>query len=326
MTANFEVIVLDIDGAISEQHTLLDTFNPTVIPLQKRHAELRNWCPIPTFKALEGVLTTAFRTNLPKFYLYGSGDFHHFPLLFTQLLECDEPITMIGLDAHSDIWHGVPGYVWSGQWVPRCLELSHIEKVISIGVDKDLREGLIDLPLGSFTHCLNLVKQGKFEMYPHEMSSSRFYAQINAHLDWVKLTPISWLKTQAEWRPIKQWASPTEFAHYLLSRIPTDAIYLTLDKDGLREEDCYSNYYGSGKQGSLSLEELLTILDVLKVHKKIIGIDTCGDFSVPATPASWLKKQWTRFGLNEFPPHLYNVPELKQINERANIQILNAFV
>ena len=118
-------------------------------------------------------------------------------------------------------------------------------------------------------------------MYPHEMSRSTFYAQINAHLDWARLTPISWLKTQAEWRPIKQWDSPVEFAHYLLSRIPTEAIYLTLEKDGLR---------------------------------------------VPATPASWLKKQWTRFGLNEFPPHLYNVAELKQINERTNIQILNAFI
>ncbi len=325
-TAKYEIIVLDIDGAIVEQKKLLEVFNPTIISLQHRHAELRNWCPLETIDDLKSTITAAYRTDLPKFFLYGSGDFHHFPLLFSGLLNPEEPITIIGLDGHSDTHRGVKGYVWSGQWVPRCLELPHVRKVISFGVDKDLRSGIMNAPLGTPTHRIDLFLKGKFEMYPREMKGSTFYGRTTYQSDWVTMKPQSWFKTYAKWKPIKEWESVEAFAHYLLTRIPTDAIYLTLDKDGLNEEDCYSNYYGSGKQGTLSTKELVRILKVLKEHKNIVGIDTCGDFSVPAPPPTWLKKQWTKFGIQEFPKPLYNQPRLKKINEHTNLAILNTLV
>jgi len=42
----------------------------------------------------------------------------------------------------------------------------------------------------------------------------------------------------------------------ILDRTPTEKVYISIDKDALRDADCFTNFY-QWQQGSLSLDELV---------------------------------------------------------------------
>src|SRR5258708_17746056 len=76
-------------------------------------------------------------------------------------------------------------------------------------------------------------------------------------------------------RRSRRWEAA--FADFLPSRIPTEAIYLTIDKDVLRAADAATNW----DQGRTSLELLKTLLTRVLPRHRLIGADVVGDWSVP---------------------------------------------
>ncbi len=92
--------------------------------------------------------------------------------------------------------------------------------------------------------------------------------------------------------------------HYktLLKQIPTEAIYISIDKDVLSEEDAVTAW----DQGSMKLKQLASYIHVLLNEKDVLGIDICGEY--PFSPEE-------RF--------FETVVEAVKKNEYANQYLLN---
>ena len=71
--------------------------------------------------------------------------------------------------------------------------------------------------------------------------------------------------------------------------IPTDAVWLSIDKDVLDEREALTNW----DQGRMPLAALLRIVAAVGAHKRIAGADVCGEFS-PIAHANWLKRWESR--------------------------------
>ena len=87
----------------------------------------------------------------------------------------------------------------------------------------------------------------------------------------------------------------------LLSAIPTEDVYISIDKDVLDRTFAVTNW----DQGNMHLRELVIALQTLVQQKNVLGIDICGE--LPVTPADvWLHA------------------EQLHLNEQANLAILQS--
>ena len=68
-----------------------------------------------------------------------------------------------------------------------------------------------------------------------------------------------------------------EFLRSLAARLPTEAVWVTIDKDVLRSADAATNW----DQGEMPLDALLTALASLGAARRIVGVDVCGEYSPP---------------------------------------------
>jgi arginase family enzyme len=60
----------------------------------------------------------------------------------------------------------------------------------------------------------------------------------------------------------------------LLSNIPTESVYISIDKDVLCRDEVVTNW----EQGTMKLSFLLECLDYILSHKKVVGVDVCGEY------------------------------------------------
>lgn len=86
----------------------------------------------------------------------------------------------------------------------------------------------------------------------------------------------------------------------ILSAIPTDDVYVSIDKDVLSEHDAITNW----DQGSMRLEQLLELIGHITMHKNVCGLDICGEY-----PLSFAKG-------------IALIKKAARTNERANRSIL----
>jgi hypothetical protein len=111
------------------------------------------------------------------------------------------------------------------------------------------------------------------------------------------------------------------FADYLISRIETDAVYLTIDKDALTREDAITNW----DQGRLHLPYLLSIIRGIGRHHRIIGADVVGDYSKPSYSGSLRKRASKHYEcLKDRPYWKRDGQGAPTINSATNHALLNA--
>ncbi|MBO8137855.1 MAG: arginase family protein [Desulfotomaculum sp.] len=91
----------------------------------------------------------------------------------------------------------------------------------------------------------------------------------------------------------------------VLSEIETDSVYISIDKDVLNKEEAVTNW----DQGEMPLSDLLKLVKQIKVHKKVYGIDICGE--LPYSPVNMLQQSYS---------------EAININENTNITILKSIL
>ncbi|NLM39469.1 MAG: arginase family protein [Firmicutes bacterium] len=79
---------------------------------------------------------------------------------------------------------------------------------------------------------------------------------------------------------------------YTIARtIPTQAVYISIDKDVLHDTEVFTNW----DQGNLTLTELLTILYSLRRARKVWGMDVCGEYeSDPLAALSSEIRYWAQ--------------------------------
>jgi hypothetical protein len=65
--------------------------------------------------------------------------------------------------------------------------------------------------------------------------------------------------------------------------MPTDAVWISIDKDVLPEDEVVTNW----DQGHMPLDALLAFLDAIRSRKRIIGADICGEYAPIAHANAW---------------------------------------
>jgi arginase family enzyme len=253
-------VLLDLDGALDGQAALVDeamTVGGEVIDARDLGPRLRLWSRPADLEALRERLRARMPPDGPELVFAGSGDFHHVtPLLLERAIEASytEPVTVIHFDNHPD-WVLFDNGMHCGSWVGRAARLPGVARVITVGVcSRD-----IDRPKASGAD-LDLIAEGRLELYAYR--DPRGAATVT-------LCGRQW--------PTVQTLGEAAFADLLLSRIATDAVYITIDKDVLRSEDAVTNW----DQGQTSLVLLETLIQRIGERHRLIGADVVGDWSAP---------------------------------------------
>lgn len=88
----------------------------------------------------------------------------------------------------------------------------------------------------------------------------------------------------------------------VVAAIPTDHVYISIDKDVLSKRDAVTNW----EQGEMALEQLLYLVEQIGKRKVVGGLDVCGEY-----PVSWAD--------NFTPQNRLAIVK----NDHANAQILS---
>jgi arginase family enzyme len=251
-------------------------------------------------------LTARVREQLPAaagpaLVFAGSGDFHHVsPLLIARAVEaCGEPVTVLHFDNHPD-WVKFDNGLHCGSWVGRAARLPGVERLITVGVCS----GDIDRPDAKGAD-LSLAADGRVELYAYREPRGR---------DAVNVGDRTW--------PTIEAMGEGPFVDYLLSRITTAAVYVTIDKDVLRADDAVTNW----DQGRTSLAFLETMIRRIAEHHRLVGADVVGDWShavYGGGPLGWALKQGE--ALLDQPWRRPKALAARATNERVNMALMDLF-
>lgn len=330
----FETLILDVDGGVTAQSELITNYQATVIPLRHQTSELRFWFHKDMMQELIRQVTAACRTRRPKAIFYGSGDYHHLAYIGISLIE--EPVTILHFDNHSDYWREAfvnllalgrwqqPADFFNyGSWVNPALRLPCVKKVVQFGVDGDFRFGnYLPFPKGIRTHAFDQLLQGRIETYPNTMCQSTLFGRLRGTLPCVDFHP-GIFTTSAAWKNMRDHGGVQTAVEEALRRIPTEAVYITIDKDVLDEKENFSAY--PGYSGLMRLQELLSALDVIAERKRVVGLDVCGDassFEAIRAIDTFTKKTMANRQYGHYSQEEYDSPAHLRMNEAANLQIL----
>lgn len=259
--------ILNLDGSLPCQPGLaaaLDDGSAQCVALRDEEHALRLWATGNRMRRLATRLAMLEPPpgDGPLVTFYGSGDYHH--LATTMIAAAAEPVTVIHFDNHPD-WVRVPATHNCGGWVNRALSLPQVVRVVTLGIcSEDLVRPQIK------TGNVAALASGRLELHAWRAQPSRVWGrigngaghrQIGNRLVWSCLADQDW----------------GGFLHSLVARLPTAAIWVTVDKDVLRPADAVTNW----DQGEMPLDALLCALELLALTCRIVGVDICGEYSVP---------------------------------------------
>ena len=202
----------------------------------------------------------------PRLTFMGSGDFHHITtfLVAFALENQFAPITIIHFDNHPD-WVKFENGMHCGSWISGALKHPRVEKIITLGVcSHDLRR-----PERKGAN-LTLLSQGLLELYPYDHAPSR------VKRDYGRGASFEQKDGALHWKTIRSLGE-RDFTGHLLSRIETQSVYLTIDKDVLAREDAITNW----DQGCMRMPYLLSLVREIGQRHSVIGADVTGDYSTP---------------------------------------------
>jgi arginase family enzyme len=190
----------------------------------------------------------------PEITFYGSGDFHHLTAGLLRLVE--DEVTVIHFDNHPD-WVSFPPTYNCGAWVNRVLALPHVRKVVTLGPCSD------DLAWPELkTANLAAVREGLLEIRPWRRPPSRVWRDYdhgpahrsqNGYIEWANLADGDWRAVLGD----------------IIAGVPTQAVWLTIDKDVLAEEEAATNW----DQGAMSVDHLIEAIKLFALRKRVLGVD-----------------------------------------------------
>jgi arginase family enzyme len=295
-------VLLHLDEALDHQ-PLLHERRGAVVDARDLGPALRLWSRP---KALSR-LTERLRRDLPTgaeadLIFAGSGDFHHVsPLLIARAVEAagGKPLTVLHFDNHPD-WVKFGNGMHCGSWVATAARLPGVSRLLTIGVCS----GDIDHPETKRAD-MSLIADRRVELYPYLAPDGG---------------PVYRVRDQ-NWPSIAALGEAA-FTELLVSRIETDAVYVTVDKDVLRAEDAVTNW----DQGQLSLEGLRTMIRAVAQRVRIVGMDVVGDWSPPRYGPDLLSAVLKRGeAFLDQPRRAPSADLARQVNEAANLDLLDLF-
>lgn len=250
--------LLHLDEALMAQHRLRQAVcdaGGRLLDYRDLGPDLRLWSRPRQVDRLRQRLASALPASIgPMLVVSGSGDFHHITLLLLERAAeaAGRPVTLIHFDNHPDWVRFQPG-VHCGSWVSGAARLPHVAKVITVGVCS----GDVEAPDNRVAD-LDIVEAGLLEIYPYRAPQAAPSLRVAGQ----------------EWPAIEAMGEAA-FADFLPTRIATDAVYVTIDKDVLRAEDAGTNW----DQGRTSVAFLKTLIGRACEGRRLIGADIVGDWS-----------------------------------------------
>lgn len=268
--------ILDLDHSLTAQAPiarLLDSGRAKRLDLLDLGPKLRLWSSERTWRRFAERLQQRPRHSglQPEIFFVGSGDYHHLTPAF--LSDLPEPVSLIHFDNHPDWVHFAPRR-HCGSWVNQALKLPNIRRIVTLGPCSDDLQNP-QLKGGN----LNALRRGVLQLFPWQHPPSKVWGRVGdgaGHqqqenlLHWRNLAELDW--------PV--------FLQQMIASLPTDAVWITIDKDVLASEDAATNW----DQGGMRLSHLLHAIRVLAASKRVIGIDICGEYAPPAFSNAF--KRW----------------------------------
>ncbi|TAN04994.1 MAG: arginase [Rhodanobacteraceae bacterium] len=256
-----------VDGAALGKAAAWDS--STQVDLRDLGPALRLWSRRKTVNAARGRIAAAPDPR-PSITFMGSGDFHHLAALLAERIA--EPFTLLHFDNHPD-WVRLAPRWHCGSWVNRVLALPNVRRVVTAGVCSDdlvnpARKG------GN----LAALDAGRLALLPWQHEPSRVRRRVHdgpGH---------SWQDGFIHWRNLAEMPQGEAVA-MVLDAIPTDAVWITIDKDVLPEHEALTNW----DQGDMPLAALVATLYAVGQRKRVLGADVCGEYS-PPHHANWFKR------------------------------------
>ncbi|WP_077046376.1 arginase [Pseudomonas sp. KK4] len=260
--------ILDLDHSLTAQAPiarLLDSGRAKRLDLLDLGPKLRLWSSERTWRQFAERLRQRARHRgpQPEIYFVGSGDYHHLTPAF--LTDLPTRVSLIHFDNHPD-WVRFAPRRHCGSWVNQALKLPNVERIVTLGPCSDDLQNP-QLKGGN----LGALKRGVLQVFPWRHPPSKVWGVVGdgaGHqqqenlLHWRNLADLDW--------PV--------FLEQMIASLPTDAVWITIDKDVLANEDAATNW----DQGGMRLTHLLQAILQLAASKRIIGIDICGEYAAPS--------------------------------------------
>lgn len=260
---------------------------------------LRLWSRPKALGALEARLRRDLPASAgPALVFLGSGDFHHVtPILLARAIQASgaKAVTVLHFDNHPD-WVRFANGAHCGSWVGSAARMPGVARVITVGVcSADIRDP------SPRRADLDLIREGQLEIYAYQAPGGARS---------LELCGKSW--------PTIEAMGEAAFAAFLPSRIETDAVYITIDKDVLSAADAATNW----DQGRTSLDFLKTLLAPLLRTHRVIGADVVGDWSLAVYGGGPLAALLKRGEAMLDQPRRRPAPEACAANEPVNLDLL----
>lgn len=255
--------ILDTDGSVSVE-ALADAApwaSVVEVDLRDLGPALRLWSRRKTVAAARARIAAA-NDPRPSVTFMGSGDFHHLAALLIERI--DEPVTVLHFDNHPD-WVRLAPRWHCGSWINRVLELPRVQRVVTVGPCSDD----LDNP-GREGGNLAALDTGRLALFPWQHAPSKLRRRI------ADGPGHAWRGGALHWRNLAE-RQPDQAVQTILQAIPTEAVWITLDKDVLPEEAVLTNW----DQGAMPLAAVLELIDAAGARKRVIGADVCGEYSPP---------------------------------------------
>ncbi|HEX7370340.1 MAG TPA: hypothetical protein VF284_08705 [Rhodanobacteraceae bacterium] len=262
---------LDTDDSVDV--TMLSGAAPwtsvTHVDLRDLAPRLRLWSRSKNIVAARERIATAPDPR-PSITFMGSGDFHHLATLLAERVQGS--FTLLHFDNHPD-WVRLAPRWHCGSWINRVLALPNVARIVTVGCCSDDLENP-----GRKGGNLPALDSGRLALFPWHQAASyvrRHMADGDSYV---------WRDGYIHWRNLADMPLPDAMAA-VLAAIPTESIWITIDKDVLPEREALTNW----DQGQMPFAALLAMLQAAGEHKRVLGADICGEYS-PPRHANWLKR------------------------------------
>jgi len=272
--------ILDLDGSVDGgacESAATRWQSVRVIGLRDLAANLRLWSGGRAIAEARRRLHAAPVHCDPTITLVGSGDFHHLTALLLE--RARTPVTLIHFDNHPD-WVRLAPRWHCGSWVNQALRSDRVARIVTIGPCSDdlvwpgLRGG--NLPA---------LASGRLRLFPWSHPPSRVLRQLPDGPSYRCATGQAVWDRRLIWNNLSDM-TPEQAASTILSQIETDAIWFTIDKDVLPEDEVVSNW----DQGHMPLRAVLGLIEAIGRKHDVVGADICGEYAAPQFPSAF--KRW----------------------------------
>jgi arginase family enzyme len=302
---NKSIRILNLDNSVIKQQKFTSQYKTEIIDLSDLGSQARLWMNKKMMNYIEERIQGSEKNSIT---FLGSGDFHHISHILINQFE--QPLSLIIFDFHPD-WDTLPPRFGCGSWLTQTLKNKNILKCVLIGVSStDISSWWIE------SGNLDSLKSDRVEIYPYSHKPSlAFFKDVPTNIS-LKIEK-GFFYNKLYWNELKG-KDLTEFFLSLLKRIPTEQVYVSIDKDCLKKEYALTNW----EEGHMSLEEFLLVLKLIKENLDIIGMDITGDYSKICLVGNYKRF----FSKLDHPKNIdaekFAEPFITATNEKTNLKIL----